>query len=179
MNLVNLRSGDYITLACGLGFVVTSTRVKGDTVAIEMVRKDLKNGGQVHKTMTVTTDGYFSPTKEPTGFDVVRVSTTDRDITFTEAGNYGKSAGVDLHKLYMANDPNIFQYKVRTRNNYWSNVIDVMCEGDIYTLKVDQINGGADSIKYTQYRRNGTTVRAHESDGTFYDAFEIIEVQGL
>ncbi|WGH24450.1 hypothetical protein EAb13_CDS0032 [Acinetobacter phage EAb13] len=182
-NLKDLKNGDFVTLACGLGFVVATANVVGDTVAIEMSRIDKKSGTHCTKRITVTEDGYYIATEEPTMFDIVRVSDRDRNVQLTDAGMVSRQSNVDLHKqLYMASNRNILMYKVRTRNNYWSNVISVDSndpEGRSFTLGLEQLNGGPDSHKYVTYTRNGLTLRSAESDGTFYDAFDIIEVQGL
>lgn len=175
-DLRKIKIGEYITLACGLGFTVSTVMVKDDNVFLEVYRYDKQKQCEVRKALSFTADGFYSPTKEPTMYDVVRVSDLTRTPYPTKAGtldfniNLIKQLGQDC-----------IQRKVRTRNNYWFNVNHIAYDKDtdLFSIKMGNITSGNESAKVNMYYNNGKSAAAVESCGTYYSPFDIIEVQVL
>lgn len=171
-----LQPQDYITLACGLGFTVDTVKVGTDAVYLQVSRFDKRTQTRIFKNTSFTFDGFYSPTKQPSMYDVVRVSDSTRTPHATLAGT------LDFKIDLMAQlGQECVQRKVRTRNNYWFNVNHIAYDKDTqqFSIKMGNITGDNASSKINQYYNNGKLINTVDSRGSFYSPFDIVEVQVL
>ena len=175
-DLKNLQPRDYITLACGLGFTVDTVQIGKDAVYLQVSRFDKKTDTRIAKCLSFTFDGFFTETKQPSMYDVVRVSDAARTPHATVAGTIDFK--IDL-RAQLGQD--CVQRKVRTRNNYWFNVNHIAYDKDTgqFSIKLSNITGDNSSSKINQYYNNGQIINSIDSRGSFYSPFDIVEVQVL
>lgn len=178
-DLTKLQVGHYITLACGLGFTVDMIVPHPEVIALQISRYDRNKDVRIKKTITTTKKGFYLANEAPTMYDVVRVSDLDRTPHMTEAGAYIYGLKIDIVEFLKVKK--YLHIKVRTRNNFWFNcqVVSVDQKTNMVVFKMESLTGDNSQPRINSYHTNGLSQQTVESQGSYYNPFDIIEIKTL
>lgn len=172
----NIRIGQYVTMACGLGYNVIDVVEGKSSVGLVLSRMDRNLDRRIKKTMTVDFNGFYVGEHEPTMYDIVRVSDEYREQIFKTRAAL-KDLKLDLIKEL--NQQTGMQSKVKTRNGYWFNVSIVNLDKDnqLLTLKMESPTTSTDP-RINTYYLNGKLQNTMDAEN-FFSPFDIIAVNSL
>lgn len=170
----NIRIGQYVTLACGLGFNVIDTVFANESVGLILSRIDKSQGTRIKKSLSVTPEGFYIGKDQPTMYDIVRVSDEYREGFLTKAGVL--DTPVDLYREREMLQG--LQCKVKTRNCYWFSisVVNVDLQNKLITLQMESPTT-ASAPRVNTYHFNGKLQNSETSN--FFSPFDIIEVKAV